>query len=181
VFRIERVREAAWPTLKATRLAALGQAPAAFTTPLAEEAALSDAAWQRRAAANASDETSAGFLAFEGERPVGLVACLWQDKARRLVRLVSLWVAPAARRQGVAKALVAQALGWAQAVGAVRCEADVTRGNHQAEAFYARQGFRRVAAGAPPDGLSRWLKRLQPERGGGPTPRGKPRRPRRKQ
>ncbi|MGO9830025.1 MAG: GNAT family N-acetyltransferase [Myxococcaceae bacterium] len=160
-LRLERLKAEAWPVLKGLRLAALRQAPEAFTSRYQEEAAQPDGYWQALALANAQDERSAGFLAFVGPTPVGLLACLWQDKPRGLVRLVSLWVAPAARRCGVASALVERALLWAKDVGALACEADVTQQNHGAEVFYWRHGFRRVPA-HPRQDVSRWLRDVQP-------------------
>jgi GrpB-like predicted nucleotidyltransferase (UPF0157 family)/predicted GNAT family acetyltransferase len=101
-------------------------------------------------------------LAFDGsDHPVGLVACLWQDRPAGLVRLQSMWVAPQARRSGVASALVEAAIGWARAQGAHDCEADVTDANHAACVFYWRRGFRRVPAHPPRDGVSRWLRAVQ--------------------
>ncbi len=158
VLRVTRLTPTDWPVLKATRLAALREAPHAFTSRYDVEVAKPDAAWQQMAAANASDETSAGFLAYEGVNPVGLLAAVWQDKAQGLVRLVSLWVSPASRHQGVASQLVENALGWARAVGALAGEAEVTEENHPAEVFYWRRGFRRVPASRK--GISRWLRNV---------------------
>ena len=161
MLRVQRLTPKDWPVLKATRLAALQEAPQAFTSRYEVEAAKPDAAWQQMAAANASDETSAGFLAYDGVNPVGLLAALWQDKAQGLVRLVSLWVAPSARRHGVASQLLEHALGWARAVGALACEAEATEENHSAEVLYWRQGFRRVSASRA--GVSRWLRSVVAE------------------
>ncbi len=155
LLRLERLKAEAWPVLKAMRLAALRQAPEAFTSPYQEEASQPDEWWQALALANAQDERSAGFLAYVGQTPVGLVACVWQDKPRGLVRLVSLWVAPAQRGRGVASALLERALLWAKDVGALACEADVTSQNAGADVFYWRRGFRRVPA-HPRQDVSRW-------------------------
>jgi GrpB-like predicted nucleotidyltransferase (UPF0157 family)/ribosomal protein S18 acetylase RimI-like enzyme len=161
VVRIQRVGPTDWLLLKQTRLAALREAPHAFTRSYAEEAAFTDAAWRTRAEANASDETSAGFLASAAEAEVGLVACLWKDRPQGLVQLVSLWTAPQVRGQGVASALVEAALAWARDVGALACEADVTDENHDAAVFYWRRGFRRVRTQPPRPGVSRWLRQVQ--------------------
>lgn len=161
MLAIQRVSSADWLLLKQTRLAALKNAPHAFTRSYAEEAAFPEETWRARAEANASDENSAGFLAFAADSPVGLVACLWKDRPQGQVQLVSLWVAPQVRRQGVASALLEATLTWARDVGAVTCEADVTDENHDATVFYWRRGFRRVGVQPPRPGVSRWLRQVQ--------------------
>ena len=161
MIRLARLSEAQWPVLKATRLSALADAPHAFTGRYEQELLYRDERWRQMAADNASDERSAGFIAYDADSPVGLVACPWQDRPRGLVRLVSLWVAPQARRLGVASALVDSALGWARIVGALDCETEVTDENHAAEVFYWRRGFRRVRNHAPTRGTSRWLRNVR--------------------
>lgn len=158
---IRQVTEADWAALKATRLAALKEAPHAFRSRYAQEALQPDQAWRALAAARGAKDDSAGFLAYDGDRPVGLLACLWQDRQHGLVRLQSLWVAPPVRRSGVASALVDAAIGWAREAGARDCEADVTDANHAAEVFYWLRGFHRVAAHPPRSGVSRWLRNVR--------------------
>jgi len=160
VFRIQHLTPADWPLLKTTRLAALKDAPHAFRSRYAEEVLQPDEAWRALAASRAATDGSTGFLAFDGDSPVGLVACVWQDRTRGLVRLQSLWVAPPVRGRGVASALVEAAITWARDAGARDCEADVTDANHAAEVFYWRRGFRRVPAHSPRNGVSRWLRNV---------------------
>ena len=155
--RIVRLAGSDWPVLKAIRLAALQEAPQAFTSSYAEEAGKPDDAWRALAARNASNEDSAGFIGYRAAQPVGLLACVWRDRPKGLVGLVSLWVAAAARRRGVASQLLERALGWARDVQALACEVEVTADNHAAEVLYWRRGFRRVAAHPSSGVASRWL------------------------
>lgn len=52
-----------------------------------------------------------------------------------------LWVAPEARRQGVARRLVAHASDWCRAQGCRRLKLEVAATNAAARAFYAANGF----------------------------------------
>jgi GNAT superfamily N-acetyltransferase len=69
--------------------------------------------------------------------------------AREDVReLISLWVAPGVRRQGVGARLIEVVGDWARAEGAGLLVLDVVEGNVAAIAAYARGGFARVASEA---------------------------------
>jgi len=52
-----------------------------------------------------------------------------------------LYVAPAARRAGVGRALVASATGWARERGVARLEVRALTRNRQAQAFWRAQGY----------------------------------------
>jgi ribosomal protein S18 acetylase RimI-like enzyme len=53
-----------------------------------------------------------------------------------------MWIAPAARRAGVGRALVAALVDWAADSGASAVELWVTRGNDAAQRLYEGTGFR---------------------------------------
>lgn len=57
------------------------------------------------------------------------------------VELLSIAVLPAARRRGIAKRLVADALGWSAARGAVAVDLELRASNRAALACYERAGF----------------------------------------
>jgi GNAT superfamily N-acetyltransferase len=59
--------------------------------------------------------------------------------------LRSMWVAPAARRAGVAELLVDEVIAWARAAGMQRLILDVTDDNLPAIRLYEKKGF--VATG----------------------------------
>lgn len=61
---------------------------------------------------------------------------------RRWVYLHSLYVAPAARRGGVARALIRHALRWAQRQGAGGAELGMAAANRGARGLYESFGFR---------------------------------------
>jgi ribosomal protein S18 acetylase RimI-like enzyme len=75
-----------------------------------------------------------------------------------LAYVVTLDVAPAYRRMGLARALMSEATEQALKSGADRLGLHVFAGNAAATAFYERLGFERVAAdvGFYGDGLDAW-------------------------
>lgn len=60
---------------------------------------------------------------------------------RKITVVDSLFVASSARRQGVAKALMAQAVEWAQSVQCSAIELTVYAFNDSASQFYKEEGF----------------------------------------
>jgi len=144
---IRRVRAGEWAAYRQVRLAALAEAPYAFSTTLEQESAKDDAYWQDRAAHGIpmfiawQDGEPAGlagaFVVPDGELPPG-VARAWH--------LVSMWVSPSARGSGLAERLVQAVAGAARADGATRLLLWVTDVNERARAFYGRLGFRPTGA-----------------------------------
>ncbi len=136
-LRVERVTDATWRSYRDVRLAALIDSPRAFWTTYAEAAARTDEQWR-----TAVGTGGALWLAWDGDRPVGLVA-LWhaEDQPEDEVHLVQMWVTSSARGSGAATALVGAALAHARAEGRARISLDVARENVRARRFYLRQGF----------------------------------------
>ncbi len=135
--RVEPVTEATWRAYRDVRQAALIDSPRAFWTTWAESARRDDEEWRAFAA---SEPTV--WLAWEGDRPVGLVA-LWHadEQPDDEVYLVSMWVAACARGGGAAAALVGTAVDRAREEGRSRVVLDVARENVRATRFYRREGF----------------------------------------
>jgi [ribosomal protein S18]-alanine N-acetyltransferase len=78
------------------------------------------------------------FIAADSNRLLGFVAA---QLVADICELQSIVVSPAARRTGVATALLASLNNWARCSGAVRVELEVRSRNHSAIAFYERAGF----------------------------------------
>jgi GNAT superfamily N-acetyltransferase len=139
---VRRIEADEGPRLREVRLAALADAPDAFTATYAQESVLDDASWADRAAASASDQGErATFVLDDGRSLLGLVTCLplGADPAR--LDLVGMWVAPSARRHGGGRRLVEAVLDWAATTGASAVDLWVMRSNGGAQAFYERLGF----------------------------------------
>jgi GNAT superfamily N-acetyltransferase len=126
-----------WQVLRDIRLDALRDAPNAFGSTYAEQAASAEADWRRRISRGST------FFAYVPEvnrdQPAGLVGG-FQEKPET-VELVSLWVRPQARGLGVGEALVAAVVKWARARNATSVHLWLTETNQHARVLYERCGF----------------------------------------
>jgi ribosomal-protein-alanine N-acetyltransferase len=121
----------AWAT--AADAAAMAQAHAgAFETP-----------WREEDFEDLLDgEGVFGFVAFgPAQAPAGVILCRVTAEE---MEVLTIGVARAARRTGVAKALMEAALGAARQAGARSCFLEVAVDNDAAAALYAGLGFRRA-------------------------------------
>jgi len=75
------------------------------------------------------------FLAYDGGRPVGMVAGKLVGGA---AELISMWVAPEARRRGVGRELIERVVTWS---AGRPLSLRVMDGNQAAITAYERQGF----------------------------------------
>ena len=82
-----------------------------------------------------------GFLATDDEAPLGMILC---RVAVGEMEVLTLAVPEPFRRKGVAKALMAAALGAARQAGAAEAFLEVAVDNDPAAALYAGLGFRRT-------------------------------------
>lgn len=138
---VRRLEASEGATLKDVRLAALLDAPSAFGSTDAAEVALSDTEWAERARAASAGDKRVTFVAETDGRVVGLVGGFRSPPAGPVVELVPMWVVPAGRRTGAARALVGAVVDWAAATTATSVELWVTRGSAPAEALYRARGF----------------------------------------
>lgn len=145
-----------WRRYRALRLAALRDAPDAFGSTYAEEAARPEAVWRERfLSAVSSDQHCLLFAAPEG-RPCGVVWC--KQTTQACADLYQMWVAPEARGQGYGRQLLHAAADWARAQGVRQMRLSVSGGNHAARALYHAFGFRPSGERAPlRPGSARWV------------------------
>jgi GNAT superfamily N-acetyltransferase len=126
-----------WQVLRDIRLDALRDAPNAFGSAYAEQAASVEADWRRRLSRGGT------FFAYvpevDGNEPAGLVG--GSQEKPGTVELVSLWVRPHARGLGVGEALVAAVINWAKARNATSVHLWFTEMNVHARMLYERCGF----------------------------------------
>lgn len=121
-----------WRVVRDIRLAALREAPKAFGSTYEREIAFGEEDWRRRF--RPDSVTYVAYLPDVG--PAGIAGGLGDQE--RVVELVSMWVAPAARGHGVGEALVSAVAGWATGKDV---HLWVTEGNTVARALYERCGF----------------------------------------
>lgn len=133
-FEIQRVGAAEWERVRAVRLRALGDAPEAFGTLLAEELTRPPLGWRERL----KQDAAATFLATRAGEDIGLVTGAPYDHT---AGLFSMWVHPSARGAGVGRALVAVVIAWARAEGHEHIRLDVSDDNEAAIRLYAACGF----------------------------------------
>lgn len=115
----------------------------AFTTTAEERAREPEAWWLRRIADRGGQ--GAAFGAWQGAALVGSVALEYSAKAktRHGALLLAMYVRPAARGRGIARALLAAALDHAERRPGTRLVTlTVTEGNDAAIGLYEQAGFR---------------------------------------
>ena len=133
---IRSTTEDDWEVLREIRLASLLDAPTAFGTTYAANAANTEAQWRDRAAGRGPGRF---VLAFVDGAAVGMAGAV--VNAAGEFGLIAMWVRPAYRGAGVAAALVEATKANATARGYSRVVLDVSPDNERATAFYKKLGF----------------------------------------
>ena len=124
-----------WEALRDVRLAALRDAPAAFSSTYAREAAFTEERWRGRIS-----ERHVTYFAYrpQAPEPAGLIGVYVEDG---LADVVSMWVRPGTRGRGVGEALITAAADWSRARGHDGVFLWVTESNTPARKLYERCGF----------------------------------------
>jgi GNAT superfamily N-acetyltransferase len=135
MIHLEQLTADEGPRLRAIRLRALRDAPDAFGSTLEEAAARSNEGWTRQVLELPT------FVAVSDGLDVGMVRGARDGTDAGTAWLISMWVAPDLRGQGVGAALVDAVVEWARANGMNRLLLDVADANAPAIALYARKGF----------------------------------------
>jgi ribosomal protein S18 acetylase RimI-like enzyme len=135
MIELVQLRDTEWLRLRAIRLRALLDSPDAFGSTFEEAEARSTEGWTRQLSELPT------FVAVCQGADVGMVRCARDAASERTAWLISMWVAPEARRRRIGAALIDAAIGWARAHGMDRLQLDVADDNAPAIALYARKGF----------------------------------------
>ncbi len=140
-FIVRRIRADEALPFRETRLAALLDAPTAFSATYAETADRPMAHWHERVLAAADGPANAVFVATAGDVDwLGLVGG-HRPGDDGVVELFSMWVRPDARRRDIGRHLVGAVVEWATDTDASAVELWVTTGNTAAIDLYRRCGF----------------------------------------
>lgn len=146
-----------WKLWRELRLRALADAPYAFRSTLAEWSGEGDteARWRHRLMS-----VPLNLAASLGGNRAGMVSATSPDQGE--VELISMWVAPEARRRGVGTTLIEAIVAWAHDEGAIRVALDVRDDNTSAVDLYRSCGFVDVeqSEGSPPDFPERRMVRI---------------------
>lgn len=131
-----------WALWRELRLAALGEAPCAFGSRLADWQGDGDREdrWRGRLELPGSHNV----IAMLDDRPAGMASGIPDESppaADGARELISMWTAPAARGRGVAGVLIRSVEDWARASGGAELRLAVAEGNEPALALYRRLGF----------------------------------------
>lgn len=121
-----------WREFRQVRLAALSDAPGAFTSRHADWVDVSEQRWRARLT-----DVPFTVVARSEEGPVGVASGMETGEA---VELLSMWVAPSQRGTGLARRLIGEVVAWASAHGHEVCLM-VRDDNVGAIRAYARAGF----------------------------------------
>jgi len=148
---VSRVAPDDWAALRDLRLAALADAPYAFSSTHADMAAKPDDYWREMAHKRSTGTDDCTFLARnDGSGDlVGMAGGYRDTDDRDLVHVVAVWVALDERGTQTAEKLVEAVCAWAAAIPVSVIGAYVSDGNDRARRFYERIGF----APAPPDAV----------------------------
>lgn len=135
IATIVRATEQDWERVREIRLRALADAPSAFGSTFEMEREKPAPFWHERL----SQANGATFVAVDEGRSVGLVSVFSEEVGQ--AHLVSMWVSPEARREGIGRALVDVVIDWARRNNAETVELWVTETNDPARRLYERCGF----------------------------------------
>jgi RimJ/RimL family protein N-acetyltransferase len=140
---IERLGPSRAAEYRGLMLEAYAAHPEAFTSTVAERAALPLAWWEARLSAEpAAKDVVLG--AFHDGEIVGVVGLSFEqrEKVRHKATLFGMYVRPELRGRGIGRQLVLAALEYArERAGVMVVQLTVTEGNGPAEALYASCGF----------------------------------------
>jgi GNAT superfamily N-acetyltransferase len=139
---IRQVRADDGPAFRAIRLEAIADSPTAFGSSLAETQSRPPQYWEQRVASAAAGHDNVLFVAESAAGWVGIAGGYADANAAGSVDLISMWVNPAFRGQGIGKRLVGQVVAWAHQHGANQVALWVTEGNASACTLYAGCGFK---------------------------------------
>ncbi|MBI6906732.1 GNAT family N-acetyltransferase [Pseudomonas palleroniana] len=128
------------PAYRELMLEAYGAYPQAFTSSVAERAAMPSSWWEKRLT-SPLDRLLGGF---DGDELAGIVGLAFEprEKARHKVTLFGMYVSAAHQQQGLGRQLVEAALDDARRQPGLKViQLTVTAGNDAALALYQRCGF----------------------------------------
>ena len=138
-----------WSRYRDVRLRALADAPDAFGSTYAREAAFGESEWKACFDSVSGADDCLPLVAEDDGAFVGLTWARLDAANPRIAHLYQVWVAPTHRRRGVGRAMMDAAIVWARARAVQRLALDVTCGNSAALGMYERAGFVAVGESTP--------------------------------
>jgi ribosomal protein S18 acetylase RimI-like enzyme len=136
-----RIQASEWKLYKQIRLAALLDAPSAFSSTYPSASQRTDESWREQTESTASGADEATFIAFSGDEPIGMAAFYRLEHQAAVGELLQVWVAPAFRVTRAARNLMDTLLAWAAENNFISILATVSNENTRAVRFYLHYGF----------------------------------------
>ena len=127
-----------WALYKQMRIAALADAPHAFTASWTRAVTRLDAEWMQLVERRAQEKNNTSFIAYCDGVPCGMAACIVSDGC---AEMLAVWVVPAFRRRKVGDALIAYAKSWSTERHLPKMIVGVFEDNTAAVKFYRAAGF----------------------------------------
>lgn len=143
--QIRRIGAEEGELLREVRLRSLQESPEAFGSRYEDQVTYPSEYWADTARVRSEGTGHATFVAERDGAAIGVVGGYRQNDRSDEVELVSMWVAPEARRDGVGMVLVETVVDWARVTGARQVSLWVVDGNDRAVALYERCGFELTA------------------------------------
>ena len=136
MLEIQRLSLNEGERLRQLRLASLEDAPDAFSSTFQEAVVLPKDLWFQQLQALPT------FVAVLNGVDSGIVRSSPHLENADVAYLISMWVAPTARGQGVGDALIDAVIDWARSSSYTRLLLDVGNNNSFAITLYKRKGFK---------------------------------------
>ncbi|MFC7367707.1 GNAT family N-acetyltransferase [Vreelandella zhaodongensis] len=140
-FNIKLLTPNDWALYKSVRLESLLDSPDSFGSTYEQESALSDADWQSRLDLKARGLDAMPLVAQRGGRAVGLAWGVIHAPDVATAHIYQMWVLPAVRGEGIAKALLHEMTAWALGRKCDQIALAVTTSNAAAVRLYQSSGF----------------------------------------
>ncbi|MES2248707.1 MAG: GNAT family N-acetyltransferase [Pseudomonadota bacterium] len=141
MISVQPAKSDEWKTYRDMRLRALLDSPDAFGSTHEAEATRTDAMWSARISTATSSGRDRVLFAFNRDDACGLIWCKLSSDEPAVAHLFQMWVDPASRGMGAGRALLKEAIFWAESVGVKRVFLGVTAGDTPATRLYAACGF----------------------------------------
>ena len=138
---IRRIRTGEAELYKRVRLAALQDAPYAFTSTYAGALQRTDESWREQVERTVLGSDRATFIVFDGDEAVGLAALYRAEGHSEVGVLLQVWIAAQYRGGSVARDLMDAVTAWAVGNGYRKIIAGVRPENARAIRFYLKYGF----------------------------------------
>jgi ribosomal protein S18 acetylase RimI-like enzyme len=142
MIRIRELQQEEWRVWRTLRIAALKDAPDAFGDTVEQAQLRSDEEWRK----SLTHPEERLLVAEIDSGLVGMARVRSDEDDPERAGLYSMWVAPDARRKGVGRALIDDAIRWAAQNGVFSLWLCVTQGNEPAKSLYRSFGFKETGA-----------------------------------